>query len=69
MKKLVALACMVSWLGFWVFGYLAFTADVQNHTQILVAGGLAGLGFLTGIFAYLRLCKDCPMTYRRVRQE
>ena len=68
MNKLVAIACVVSWSGFWAFGYLALSADHQDQGQILIATVLAGLGFLTGVFAYIRLARDKPVNYTRVRQ-
>ena len=68
MKKLVAFACVVSWSGFWAFGYLALSADIQDQPQIIVGGVLATLGFLTGVFAYLKLCRDLPVNYKRVLQ-
>lgn len=68
MNKLVALACVVSWSGFWAFGYLALSADIQDQSQIIVAGLLAALGFVTGVFAYIKLSRDRPVDYVRVRQ-
>ncbi|WP_103334284.1 hypothetical protein [Pseudotabrizicola formosa] len=68
MNKLIALICVVSWSGFWAFGYLALTADIQDQTQIMVASLLAAFGFLSGVFAYIRLARDRPTTYTRVRQ-
>lgn len=67
MNKLVALACVVSWSGFWAFGYLALSADIQDQSQIMVAGVLAALGFLTGVFAYIKLSRERPVNYVRVR--
>lgn len=67
MNKLVALACVISWSGFWAFGYLALSADVQDQTQILVASLLAAFGFVSGVFAYIKLARDKPETYTRVR--
>lgn len=67
MNKLVAIVCVVSWSGFWAFGYLALSADVQDRGQILVASLLAALGFLSGVFAYIRLARDRPVTYTRAR--
>jgi hypothetical protein len=58
MNKLIALICVVSWSGFWAFGYLALSADIQDSSQILVAGVLAAVGFLTGMIAWLRLSRD-----------
>ena len=68
MNKLVALACVVSWSGFWAFGYLALSADIRDQSQIMVASVLAALGFLTGVFAYIKLCREQPVNYRRVTQ-
>lgn len=60
MSKMIALICVVSWSGFWAFGYLALTADIQNQNQMITAGMLAFAGFLTGMFTYMRLCRDYP---------
>lgn len=68
MNKLVAIACVVSWSGFWAFGYLALSADIQDETQITVAAVLAAVGFLTGIFTYLRLSHHQHVNYVRVQQ-
>jgi len=57
MNKLIAIICVISWSGFWAFGYLALTANIENTGQILVAVVLAGAGFLTGIIAYLMLAR------------
>ena len=55
MSKLLAITNVISWSGFWAFGYIALTASELSQTQILTAACLAGLGFLTGIAAYLKL--------------
>lgn len=68
MNKVIALVCVISWSGFWAFGYLALSADVQDQGHILIASLLAALGFLSGVFAYLRLARDRPVNYTRVRQ-
>lgn len=68
MNKFVALACVVSWSGFWAFGYLALSAESHEQAQILVAALLAGSGFLTGVFAYIRLARDKPVNYKRAVQ-
>lgn len=60
MNKVVALACVISWSGFWAFGYLALTADAHDQGQMVVAGLLAFAGFLTGMFTYMRLSRDIP---------
>ena len=55
MTKLVALICVISWSGFWAFGYLALSADLSNSTHVAVAAVLAAAGFLTDTFAYIAL--------------
>ena len=68
MKKLIALICVISWAGFWAFGYLALSATNFEDGQVIVATGLAVLGFITGVFAYMWLVRDKPVDYRRVTQ-
>ena len=55
MTKLVALICVISWAGFWAFGYLALSADLSDSRQVTVAALLAAMGFLGGTFAYIAL--------------
>ena len=57
MQKLIAILTVVSWSGFWSFGYIALMADGLSQSQILMATTLAGLGFLTGVGAYLALSR------------
>ena len=68
MNKVIAVLCVISWSGFWAFGYLALSADIQDEGQIIVASVLAAVGFLTGVFAYLRLSHTRPETYTRAKQ-
>jgi hypothetical protein len=58
MNKLIALICVVSWSGFWAFGYLALSANVADMGQITVAAVLAAVGFLSGTFAYIALSRQ-----------
>jgi hypothetical protein len=58
MKKLVAIACVVSWSGFWAFGYLALSVGVQNSGQLVTAAVLAALGLFSGVFTYVKLARD-----------
>lgn len=60
MNKLIAVICVISWSGFWAFGYLALSAEIQDQTQMVTAGFLAFAGFLTGMFTYMRLSRDMP---------
>lgn len=68
MNKLVAILCVVSWSGFWSFGYLALTSSGHEQGQVVIAAILAFIGFLTGVFAYMKLSHEMPMNYRRVAQ-
>ncbi|KAF0175547.1 MAG: hypothetical protein FD162_518 [Rhodobacteraceae bacterium] len=54
MNKLIALICVISWSGFWAFGYLALSATADSQ-QLTVATILAAVGFLSGTFAYIAL--------------
>lgn len=56
MNKFIAIMNVIAWSGFWAFGYIALTSSDLSRSQITIAAILAGLGFLTGIFTYMRLC-------------
>lgn len=58
MHKLIVLICVVSWSGFWAFGYLALSANRADSTQLTVATLLAAVGFLTGMVTYLMLARQ-----------
>lgn len=60
MKKVITLVCVISWSGFWAFGYLAFSADLQDASHMVIAGCLAFAGVLTGMFTYMRLARGLP---------
>lgn len=69
MKKVIAILCVISWSGFWAFGYLALTAGVENNGQLTIAMVLAAAGLFSGVFTYLRLVRDQgPGHWRHVRQ-
>ncbi|GAB1479835.1 hypothetical protein MASR2M74_24030 [Paracoccaceae bacterium] len=57
MNKLIALVCVISWAGFWAFGYLALSANSADGRQMMTAALLAGVGFLTGTFTYMTLAR------------
>ena len=57
MRKLVAIVNVVSWSGFWAFGYLAISAHGLTQAQLVTAALLAAGGLVTGVFAYLRLVR------------
>ncbi len=57
MNKVIAIINVISWSGFWAFGYIAVTSDDLSANQLTVAGLLAFAGFMMGIVAYLRLVR------------
>ena len=68
MRKLIAVINVIAWSGFWAFGYLALSATNFEDGQVMLAALLAFVGFLTGVFAYMRLVREKPVDYRRVTQ-
>lgn len=63
MNKIIALICVISWSGFWAFGYLALSAGVAEAGQMTVAAVLAAVGFFSGMLAWLKLSRgaDLPL--------
>jgi hypothetical protein len=51
------MVCVISWSGFWAFGYLALSATNPDTTEVQVAALLAAIGFLTGTFTYMALSR------------
>ncbi len=62
MTKLIAVINVVAWSGFWAFGYLALSADIENSGQMITAAVLAALGAALGIAAYLWLVRHSEAT-------
>ena len=62
MKQLIAIANVIAWSGFWAFGYLAFTAEVDQSGQMVTAAILAALGGGAGMLAYLWLIRHSEAT-------
>lgn len=66
MHKLIAIANVIAWSGFWAFGYLALTAEASNTGQMTIAALLAALGGGAGMLAYLWLIRHSEeMGYAR----
>ncbi len=65
MRKLIAIVCVISWTGFWSFGYLALAADPADANRTTVAIVLAAVAFLIGVFTYMRLARDIPTEWKR----
>ena len=62
MRKLIAIANVIAWSGFWAFGYLAFTAGVDQTGQMVAAAILAALGGGVGMLAYFWLVRHSEET-------
>ncbi|MCR9146687.1 MAG: hypothetical protein NXH74_05745 [Rhodobacteraceae bacterium] len=62
MTKLIAIANVIAWAGFWAFGYLAFTAAPDNSGQMVTAAILAATGGGVGMLCYLRLVRHSEAT-------
>lgn len=69
MNKLIALICVISWSGFWSFGYLALSAGAFDDGQVMLAAVLAFGGMVSGVFAYMALARRHPVEYRRVSSD
>jgi len=62
MRKLIAIANVVAWGGFWAFGYLAFTTDPRATEQMVAAAVLAALGGGVGMLAFFWLVRHSEAT-------
>lgn len=67
MRKLVAIISVISWSGFWAFGYLALASEPSDGHRITVAAILAAVAFLIGIFAHMKLARDMPTEWKRAK--
>ncbi|MBE0453782.1 hypothetical protein [Roseovarius autotrophicus] len=57
MQKLIAIANVVAWGGFWAFGYLALSARPEQSGQMVTAALLAAIGGAVGMLAFLWLVR------------
>ena len=57
MNKLIAILNVIAWAGFWAFGYIALTTEVDKSGQMVIAAILAAIGGALGMWAYLRLVR------------
>jgi hypothetical protein len=62
MKKLIAIANVVAWGGFWAFGYLALTTAPEQSGRMVTAAILAAIGGGTGMLAFLWLVRHAEAT-------
>lgn len=65
MRKLIAIVSVISWTGFWAFGYLALAASPSDGNRTTIAIILAAVAFLIGMFTYIRLNREIPMDWKR----
>ena len=64
-RKLTATLCVLGWSAFWVFGFLALSADHVAGAAVWAEILAAAAGFAIGMWAYLELCRDAPTLARR----
>ena len=57
MNKLIAIINVISWAGFWAFGYIAITSEDLTDGQLTIAAILAFVGLIMGVLAYLKLVR------------
>jgi len=62
MKKLIAIANVIAWGGFWAFGYLALSAEPGQTGQMVIAAVLAALGGGVGMLAFFWLVRHTETT-------
>ncbi|MBY6092812.1 hypothetical protein [Maritimibacter alkaliphilus] len=57
-RKTTATLCVLGWSVFWVFGFLALSADPIHGWAIAGASLFAFAGLVTGLVTYLKLCRE-----------
>jgi hypothetical protein len=62
MKQLIAIANVIAWAGFWAFGYIALTTEVDKSGQMVTAAILAAIGGGIGMMAYFWLVRHAEST-------
>ena len=62
MRKLIAIANVVAWGGFWAFGYLALSTAPEKSGQMVTAAILAAIGGGVGMLAFLWLVRHAEKT-------
>lgn len=62
MTKLIAIANVIAWAGFWAFGYLAFSTAPREGGQMVLAALLAAAGGGVGMLCYLWLVRHAEAT-------
>ncbi|WP_425040602.1 hypothetical protein [Primorskyibacter sp. S187A] len=62
MAKVIALLNTIAWMGFWAFGYIAFTTSPEQPTNMVMAALLAAMGGAFGLWAYFWLIRHSEAT-------
>ncbi len=62
MQKLIAIVNVIAWGGFWAFGYLALSSDINATGQMVTAAILAAMGGGLGMLAFFWLVRHSEET-------
>ena len=62
MTKLIAIANVIAWSGFWAFGYLALSSPADAGNQTVIALVLAALGAAIGLACWFQLVRHTEAT-------
>lgn len=62
MSKVIAILNVIAWAGFWSFGYLALSANIEAQGQVVTAVLLAALGGGIGLFTWVWLVRHSEET-------
>ncbi|MAY33372.1 MAG: hypothetical protein MRY67_06615 [Rhodovulum sp.] len=55
--KICSLTCVIGWLAFWAFGFLAISAQGAPNSEIMTSSLLAFAGLMAGAVSYLKLAQ------------
>lgn len=56
--KLRSITCVIGWLAFWSFGFLALTSQGTPAAETIIAMMLAFLGLVSGSVSYVRIAQE-----------
>ncbi len=56
--KLCSITCVIAWLAFWAFGFVALTTDPAQALTLMTAMMIAFAGFAIGTTNYLKISRE-----------